>query len=348
MKSPPKHAQLTAELKRRIAARELAPGDQLPSFSQMQTLHGATTTTVNRVYTALENEGLVERQHGRGVFVAHGKRETGIIGCVGMGFGSKAPYWVQLMDGIHRVAERENLQLLILKNHSNARGWDSVDGFLICDVEPQPALALCPPGQPRVALLNAAPDTVSVVADDYQGARLATQRLLELGHRRIAFLHSTNDLGMARVRGYQDALRAADIAPLEDWRRRIGFFDAQTLVMATRGRLDMDKWLREGFFDLGCSALLMQNDGIGIGALHALQESAIQVPDEVSVVSFDGTEICELTRPTLASVAVPLEEIGARGMELLLGQIREGVGRIETIVLPTRFEARESVAKAPT
>lgn len=345
-KVQPKHASLTAEFKRRIVARELAPGEQLPSFSEMQTLHGATTTTVSRVHTALENEGLVERQHGRGVFVAQNKPQTGVIGCVGMDFANKAPYWIHLMNGINRVADREGLNLMMLNTPSAARGWEKVDGLIICEVEPQHTVPFCPPHLPRVALLSAAPDTISVVADDYQGARLATEQLIELGHQKIAFLHSDNEFGMARLRGYQDALRAAKIKPQKNWRRLIGYFVPQISVMTTRGRLDMTKWLQEGFERLGCTALLTQNDAIGIGALHALQEAAISVPNEMSVVSFDGTEWCELTRPTLASVSIPLEEIGARGMELLLRQIREGRQPVETVVLPTRFEARGSVAEA--
>ncbi len=84
---------------------------------------------------------------------------------------------------------------------------------------------------------------------------------------------------------------------------------------------------------------------MAIGAIKALQDAGLRVPQDVGVLSFDGTPVCELFSPAIAAVAVPLRRIGATAMELLTRQISSGQASDETIVLPPVLQSGESVAR---
>ena len=106
----------------------------------------------------------------------------------------------------------------------------------------------------------------------------------------------------------------------------------------------MNSWLQDGWEQTGCTALLVQNDEAAIGAMKAMQASGIDVPGDVSIVGFDGSEICAFVTPRLTTVDVPLREIGTQGLKLLIRQIEVGQAEIEKHVLPVELRVRESTA----
>jgi DNA-binding LacI/PurR family transcriptional regulator len=106
----------------------------------------------------------------------------------------------------------------------------------------------------------------------------------------------------------------------------------------------MADWLRDGFKELGCTAILAQNDMTAIAVVQVLQKEGFKVPEQVSVMGFDGTEICNLITPHLSSVALPLTQIGAKAMEMLNRQIAGEPCQAETILLPLSLRHGDSVA----
>jgi LacI family transcriptional regulator len=110
----------------------------------------------------------------------------------------------------------------------------------------------------------------------------------------------------------------------------------------------MKKWLSDGWRETGCTAILAQNDVAAIGVMQILQEEGIRVPDDVSVMGFDGTEICDLVSPRLWSVMLPLAQIGAKAVEILNRQIAGEADAGETILLPLHLRQGESVARIAT
>ena len=114
--------------------------------------------------------------------------------------------------------------------------------------------------------------------------------------------------------------------------------------IVTAAREAMQQWIDDSWKETGCTALLCHNDETALGAIQALQAAAINVPHDVSVVGFDGTNFCELTTPKLSSVKVPLREIGATAVELLLQQIEADTVRDDHKVLPMALQQRESSA----
>lgn len=340
--------KLAHDLRDQIARGELKPGDRLPSLVEMRSEHALSRTTVDRVHRLLEQDGLIVREQGRGTFVAQTHSPstmTGLIGFCGWGFREtpRTPYWTHLLDGIQEMAVRENKGILLL-DYDSEFGWDKVDGVLTSDVPRNEQIV----GLPHVELMYARTDTASVIADDYHGAQIATEYLMGLGHRRIGCLIKVDSaLGKRRVSGYRDALQSAGIDPDPAWVRPFGQVGYPDPEFRERSRRIMQSWLAGEWRASGITALLAQNDLAAMGIMDALQEAGINVPGEVSVVGFDSTEICDLVSPRLTSVQVPLREIGAMGMEILLRQIQTGRSTNSVTMLPTQLQVRESTGEAP-
>jgi DNA-binding LacI/PurR family transcriptional regulator len=156
-----------------------------------------------------------------------------------------------------------------------------------------------------------------------------------------------------RIDAYQDTLRAQDIEPQAAWMRCLHEPDKTGRTWERTGYDDMQEWLGEGWSTLGCTAILAHNDETAVGVIAALQEAGLRVPEDVSVVGFDGTEIAHFHRPRLTTVEVPLEEIGARGFELLMQQVNRPLSEIGQarsqmqLSLPTQLQIGQSTAPPP-
>lgn len=348
-----KHLSVTEEIRQQIINGDLKPGDRLPSYNARRDEHGVHKNTMSKVYAALESEGLIVRRRGSGTFVAERlerkRKVSGVIGLSGLGFGLAgcSPYWSDLLGGAREAALRDGMHLLILDADSS-HGWEKADGVLLCNWN-HPDL-LRPAEIPIVSLLTLIEGVASVAADDEGGTRLATEHLIELGHRRIAYLQDNNGgITENRMSGYRNALKAAGIRPQKEWRRVMcgKFLFGTEFTQWARGH--MSKWLSEpgtpwATNSQRCTALLCQNDEAALGAIQALNEVGLRVPEDVSVVGFDGTSFCELTSPRLSTVEMPLREIGAAGVEMLLQQIKADEVMTEHKVLPTQLRLRESTS----
>jgi LacI family transcriptional regulator len=347
----PKYLQLAETLRCQITNGILQPGDQLPSFVQMRSEFGATQNTVEKVFSLLEQDGLIIREPSRGTFVAPPKARirTGVIGYIGSTFDKSQmfSYFADIANGVQSEAERMGKRLLLLgdKLTWNENDLDKVDGVLLCDAEGvEHTLQRLQAELPCVAMLVAAPNVSSVIADDAGGAKNAVRHLLELGHRRIACLMSSGYFLLdLRVQGYQEALKEYGVELDSAWVKR-PHLSATPSDYVAWGRNQVEAWLKDGWAETGCTALFAQNDLAAIGAIQALQNAQIRVPEEVSVVGFDGTSLCEYVAPQLSSVGLPLYEMGARAVRLLCEQIEKPSNKVENIVLPTCFQTRESSA----
>ena len=341
-----KYERLADDLRVQMAEGALQEGDRLPTFREMRENFGATPTTVERVYRVLEEEGLIVRGQGKGVFVAQTPTRvaTGIIGLSGATFARRLshPYFAHLLEGVYDAAARAGREILVLHSASEIK-WERLDGVLLCKTPSDRQLPTLPPGMPCVAILAPVDDIISVIADDARGVREVTNHLLRQGHRAIGFLHDV--ASTRRLSGYYEALRVANIEPRAQWVRAVQELDG--LSYADCGHQTMRQWLAEDWRQSGCTALLTQNDDTARGTIEALAEAGLKVPEDVSVVGYDGTELAFFS-PALTTIEVPLREIGARGVEVLLGQmeadIAQGPSMAETIMMPVRLKVGQTTA----
>ncbi|PZF86292.1 LacI family DNA-binding transcriptional regulator [Jiangella anatolica] len=155
------------------------------------------------------------------------------------------------------------------------------------------------------------PDVPAVVPDEVQGGRLATTVLLDRGHRRIAFITSTEPAPatFGRLAGYEGALTDRgltldpDLVVAVHPEQEGGYTAAATLL----DRPDPP------------TAVFCYNDRVAMGLYDALRERGLSVPGDVAVVGFDNQEvIAGHLRPPLSTVALPHYELGVEGVRMLL------------------------------
>jgi DNA-binding LacI/PurR family transcriptional regulator len=156
-------------------------------------------------------------------------------------------------------------------------------------------------------------DTVSV--DNRLGMRLIAEHLTQLGHERVGMVSGPleKSSGRERYHGLRDAL--ADLGhPLRDSLVRFGDF------RVSGGREAAEELLR---LPEPPTALVVSNNQMTLGALLAVRELGLRVPDEVSVVSFDDMEWAPLANPPLTALAQPTYEMGATAARMLLDKIEK-------------------------
>jgi len=269
-------------------------------------------------------------------------------------------YEVALLRGALAVARRENVQILCvaagavgdpdpdlsagnfafdLISADNVSGIVSVSSVLGGSVgadglrswlERYGDLPLCSVGVP----FEGRP---CILVSNAVGAEEVVRHLIEEhGARHIAYLRGPHGSVEAaiRLRAYESAL--ADAGLTVDPKYIVdGDFTVPSGAQAIRTLLD-DRGVRVALLD----AVVAANDRMAIGALEEMSHRGIEVPDQVAVVGFDDIESAKLARPPLTTVVQPIEELGRRSLEMIVGMIRGGP--VSSGTLATQVTLRRS------
>ena len=348
----PGYRKLAEDLREQIRSGVLRVGERLPTFAELHDRYGVARATVDKSYSLLNAEGLIDRRPGSGVYVSP-QDVLKPISRIGFYFPLQAaksiePYWAHIWGGIRSAANELELEVIMLNGAWNASMQRSVNGAIFSMFSPMRARALHSPRFPCVYLLNPVPGRSSVLVDDYGSGWQAVEFLMKHGHRRIAFFGTAGTIIESRIDGYRDALIQAGIVFEDQWVRYLPDH-ALDNGHAEAGRIGMTAWLEDGWREIGCTALIVMNDTVAIGVIQALQVAGITIPAQLSVMGFDGTEVCQYVYPTLTSVRIPLEEIGRKSVELLSGMLNHTSGRMLTpqiITIPTEIAPGGTVAEA--
>jgi GntR family transcriptional regulator of arabinose operon len=342
------YQRVADDIRRQIEGGELRPGERLPAFPDLCRQYGVSNITIRGALRSLAESGLIASEERRGIFVASRKPSTKVIGCYGFASNMRhLPYYIHLFRGIQRRAEREQYEILLLDLKVPSITWEKIDAVILAVAEDATGHLSLPPGMCAVSMLHRHQAIPSVVADDGSGMGQAVEYLHRCGHRRIGYLHDDAVLSPIRVAGYRAALRRVGIKPLASWEHNLMSHHEEEF--RGRGRETMREWLQNGWKKAGITALICQNDRTAIGVLQALRESGIEVPGDLSLVGFDSTDECELVTPRLASVRVPLEEMGEKAADLLFEMMQkehsDPLDLVQHITLMTSIDERESVRK---
>jgi DNA-binding LacI/PurR family transcriptional regulator len=211
-----------------------------------------------------------------------------------------------------------------------------VDGILVIAPQESASQAILhlPQDVPVVAAEAGPGDSVPLVAvDQVEGARLATQHLLDLGHRTVWHISGPPDWleAQERVDGWRSTLEAAGASPppvlVGDWSARAGH---------ELGR------------ELGpdVTAVFVANDQMALGVLRSLHEAGRRIPADISVVGFDDIPEAEYFTPPLTTVRQNFNEMGRRSLLLLLEQIESRSRAPVRETVPPELIVRASTTSA--
>ena len=212
-----------------------------------------------------------------------------------------------------------------------------VDGVLVIapQVAATGALWDLPADLPVVALEAGPQEGVAVAqVDQYEGAQLATRHLLELGHTTVHHVAGPQEWLEAQLRmdGWRDALDAAGatgaLIGRGDWSPASGYaLGPELLAMTTP------------------TAVFVANDQMALGLLRFLHEHDREVPADVSIVGFDDIPEAEFFTPPLTTVRQDFNEMGRRGLLLLLDEIAAGARSTARATVPASLVVRASAAR---
>lgn len=180
-------------------------------------------------------------------------------------------------------------------------------------------------------------DVVNV--DNIAGGYLAIKYLYENGHRKILYIPGpeVSPAASDRERGIRRFLNK--ISPSEGLKI---YFSEMRGYNSEDGWNGVKSHLKE--FGLNFTAIFAVNDWAAIGAIDALKEESIKVPDEVSVIGFDDAPFAQYTNPRLTTVMQPRMEMGKVAVQMLIERIVEKHKRLpRNVKLPTKIVERESV-----
>ena len=173
----------------------------------------------------------------------------------------------------------------------------------------------------------------SVDIENREGAHEAVAHLVDLGHRRIGLINGELQMEAAQARrdGYKQALLEAGIG-IDPELMVEGFYLEPVAYQAMLRLLDLPR---------PPTAVFAASDPMAIGALRALRQREVRVPDEIALASFDDLPLAAHATPPLTSVHQPVGEMGAEAVRLLIEQIR-GEGPATSVRIPARLVVRES------
>lgn len=178
----------------------------------------------------------------------------------------------------------------------------------------------------------------AVLTDNQQGGYLATQHLIELGHRRIACIAGPSHItpSAERVIGYKQALEEAGLP-----------FD-ETLVVRGDHHPGSGHHITSALLDLNPrpTAIFALNDLMAIGALHGAAKAGCRIPEDLAIIGFDNIDLTSFTNPPLTTIAQPKAEIGSLAAKFLAERIKDKTCPPRRIVLPTELIVRESTRPA--
>lgn len=275
--------------------------------------------TRQRVWAAVEELGFRPNTAARSLR----SRRSNVLGLITSEIAT-TPYAVAIIKGAQDAAFRNGKMLLVLDVDGDAAmmeeavatlaGW-RVEGLAFAtdyhrEIQPPPGVRDTP-----MALVNcfAAGTLVApILPDERQGGRLATEVLIEAGHRRIALINGPAGYPASggRLDGYLQAHRAAGL-PVDDKLVRSGDWWQESGLRHANAMLDLDD---------PPTALFCANDWMAMGVYDAVRERGLRIPTDISVVGFDNrVEIAAHLRPALTTVALPYREMGELAVEQLLG-----------------------------
>jgi LacI family repressor for deo operon, udp, cdd, tsx, nupC, and nupG len=258
----------------------------------------------------------------------------------------KNPFFSEVLRGIEDGAREAGFNVLIgstdgdrdkTKAYMTLLDESRADGIILTTTQTDQAfLEEFASRSPVVLACEYLPgsDIPSVSIDNESAARKITKHLLALGHTRIAHIMGPSNvvLCQARLQGYRQALHQHGIME-DELLIQEGDYSLESGYLITRKLLSINRIP---------TAIFAANDEMAIGAMKAIREYGLQVPQDISVVGFDDINIASYVSPALTTIHQPRYEIGQRSVHMLIKLIRSEPLDQSQVVLEDTLVVRES------
>lgn len=277
----------------------------------------------------------------------------GIVYYEDVGVGLSHSFFSNVIEAVKKQSEIYGYSLLFgsktdrLKNNTflDYFKYRCVDGIvIICsDINDKETLEMIESDFPIVVIDMFNKNTSTVMSDNIQGCKLAVDYLYELGHTQIAHIagtYQTDNLASAtRIEGFIEAMKRLNLKiPKEYIVNGINFeFDGGYKAMNELIKLKDRP-----------TAVFAGSDKIALGAIEAIKEAGLRVPEDFSIIGFDDIEISRYVTPKLTTIRQQCDEIGKEAIEILVKQINEKSKMKINKIIPVKLVERESCRRLNT
>jgi LacI family transcriptional regulator len=301
-------------------------------------------STLERVRRAVYELGYTPRISARGLRL----RRTWLIGVLLPAVTTS--YFHELLQAIEDAADAAGYGVLLFTSRDDPQREHrtlevlqekkEVDGIILASAHVDPGDFRAEVAGIRCPLVLVSPslggETAAAIPDPYDGVVAAFQHLLILGHTHVLYLAGRDGAQSWYSQRRDDAVTAM----VARGQGRLRVDSVRRCTTTEHGYLATLSYLRQAGT---ATAVVAYSDAVAAGALRAIYEARLRVPDDISVIGFDDV-IAEICVPPLTSVAPPKKELGQAALTLLLEQM-DGQPR-RSVVLATTLTCRASTGRA--
>lgn len=333
----------------------------MATIYEIAKLAGVSTTTVSKVINnypdvsdktrkkikkILEKENFLPNAQAQGLTT----KKTWTLGVVyfeDLGIGLSHPFFSKVIEAFKKQADKHGYSLLFGSKNDRLKNttfleyfkYKSVDGIaIICsDPNDKETLELIESDFPIVVIDMLNESTSTVTSDNEYGCKIAIEYLFSLGHKKIAHINGTDQIdnlpSMSRMEAYKKYIKEFKLYINKDYIVNGKNFDFDS------GYEGMNKLLK---LKNPPTAVVCASDKIALGAIKAVQNNGLKVPEDISVIGFDDIELAEYVTPRLTTIRQNCDEIGKAAIDILVEQINKKEKLAVNKVIPVELVIRES------
>ncbi len=313
------------------------PGKQISEKTRQRVLHAASS--LNYVPNSEARNLAMIRHQSIGLFISHTHSVF------------SDAFIIRLIEGMVQVLNKNRFRLVLqpLKqahtDYLELSRKDNIDGIVFLNTHDHDAglAEFIESGFPLVVIGSLSnKDICQIDIDNYSAAREVVNYLVAQEHKEIAMIVHAPLVYYAafdRLRGYREALKEAAI----DYRKelvKIADYSEESGYQAMQELLSLPRLP---------SAVFAGNDIIAYGAIKAIRDSGLNIPDDISIAGFDDDFLSRYLNPPLTTMSLPAAGLGAEAARLLINQLQnKQVQKPCQIILPTHFSIRDTCKRAGT
>jgi len=258
-------------------------------------------------------------------------------------------YFASVLNSFKTQAEINGYDITFLSNrigdirlsfyeHCIARNLDGVALVCVDDFEDEEVRTLLESSVPTVTVDYRSENSPAILSDNYSGIKTLAEYVHSMGHRKIAYIYGEpSSVTDERVSSFKETLRSLNIEIRSDYLTQGKYHDPKsTERLAERlARLDDPP-----------TCILLTDDFAALGAMNAFEKLGLSVPDDISIVGYDGIFLSQVLNPKLTTFRQDTERIGAEAAKRLIALIRKEITRdTKAFVISGHFLEGSSVKR---
>ncbi|MBY6038205.1 LacI family transcriptional regulator [Fictibacillus nanhaiensis] len=303
--------------------------------------------TKQKILQAVEDMGYLPNAHAQSLSTKK-SWTIGVMFSEANEVGMKHPFFSAIIESFRKHAEREGYDLIFASRNLRNRdisylehfSYRAVDGIVVICSDPQDTQVqeMINSNIPIVVIDMNNQNCSLVYSDNIEGGKLAVNYLHSLGHTKIAHIagDSSTDAGAERIKGYKKAMKDLNLPILEGHLTNGGLFSIN------EGKAAMEKLL--SLKDVP-TAVFVAGDHMAIGAMEAIKEKGLRVPEDISIIGYDDIEMAAYVTPKLTTIKQDTEMIGFEAAQLLMKQILQKKKMVISKKIPVELMIRKSCLK---